>query len=165
MKGKKLVTISISGLALVLALVGAASAWRGPARGDCGFGDGHDGMGLMPGFCRDLNLTREQRERIRDIVESHRDEIRKSFEGARRFRDDLRRDILFGKVDEQGIRDRARRLGESMAEGIVIGSRIARETREVLTPEQREQLETRGEGPYEFRCDGRHEREGRWPRH
>ncbi len=192
MKSMKLMTIGIlSGLALVLVLEGSALAGRGFGRGDrgcqsdrdcrgggdcrgdrdgCGGGDCRGGascdgggrMGRLPGSLSGLDLTREQREKIRDVAESHRDEARKALDKVRQLRDGLRQDILSGKSAEAAIRERARALGEAMGDELVLESRLAGEARKILTPEQQEKLKQAGQDGGGSPCGRGHQRRGRW---
>ena len=105
---------------------------QGHARGiGCGFGPG-------PGLAR-LNLTDEQRQQIRAIMQ----EARESNQAAQKTAGDLQRELraaVFADTPDQAKIDELKAaIGEAQAEGL--NTRIAVELKiaQVLTPEQRTQ--------------------------
>jgi len=89
----------------------------------------------------ELNLTEEQREEIKAIIEKRRPEmqpvVRKVVDKKRA----LREAVLAETPDERAIRRAADELGKAAGEVSVLASRIAGEIRPILTPEQIEKLE------------------------
>ncbi|MEW6355592.1 MAG: Spy/CpxP family protein refolding chaperone [Planctomycetota bacterium] len=88
-----------------------------------------------------INVTPEQREKIRAIVEGHSDEIvpvaKKIVEKNRA----LRKEVFAEKTDEAAIRAAADQLGAAIGDAAVLASGIRAETRKVMTADQIEKIE------------------------
>jgi Spy/CpxP family protein refolding chaperone len=92
-------------------------------------------------FREETPLTSAQREQIRGIVEKHRPEIRAQIEKSRTARQTMQQSIK-SSGDDKALAASATRLGEAAREGALLRARLAREIRPVLTPEQRERLDS-----------------------
>ncbi|MCC7476598.1 MAG: Spy/CpxP family protein refolding chaperone [Pirellulales bacterium] len=94
----------------------------------------------------ELNVTDEQRESIRKIVESHRSEIAAVAKPIVEKRRALRDATLSKESNEQAIRAAANEMGKSIGDAAVLASKIKGEVAGVLTSEQIEKIEShRGE--------------------
>jgi Spy/CpxP family protein refolding chaperone len=94
----------------------------------------------------ELDVTQEQRCKIRDILKQHKPEILDAAENVWKHRNALRDAVLAKKPDESKIRKAADKLGKAIGDAAVLGSELAAEVRPILTAEQIERLE-------EFRDD------------
>lgn len=87
-----------------------------------------------------LELTDDQRQRIRSLFADHRQEVRNQLEalGDRR---EAQRDAMRAPFDEARIRGAAEAVGAAQADLVVTRARIAADVRAVLTPEQAKELD------------------------
>lgn len=134
-------------LALALGLAGTAVAQPGVGRGRGGPGgpDGPRGMmgGPLGGLLAvhpdlplpALNLTDAQREQVRTILQSHRDEGRAIHDKANAALDALRK-ATEGTVDEGAVSQQGQALGAAIGEAAVLRAKVRSEVFAVLTPEQ-----------------------------
>jgi protein CpxP len=136
-------------LALTLGLAGAAAAQPGFGRGPGGPDGpgGHGGRGMMGGPLGGLlavhpdlplpalNLTDAQREQVRTILQSHRDEGRALHEKANAAMEALRK-ATEGTVDEGSVAQQGQVLGAAIGEAAVLRARVRTEVFAILTPEQ-----------------------------
>lgn len=128
----------------------------GPAVGRTGFQGRAGGPGAMgrragrPGRMQAgplgpmlgrLDLTRDQRDRVNQIMESHRDEQRQLADRAMKARDALQ-DAITGTFDESAIRARSADVAAVDADQAVAQARIYQEVVQILTPEQQQKLKT-----------------------
>lgn len=97
-------------------------------------------FGRLLALRSELDLTSEQRERIRAIVKSHRQEIVASLQPVVDKRQALRDATLAENANEAAIRAAADELGKAIGDAAVVGSKIKAEVRQVMTPEQREKI-------------------------
>ncbi len=105
-------------------------------------GPGGPEMGpLGPMMFGRLDLTSDQRDRVRQIVESHRDEQRQLGERAMQAHDALQ-EAITGSLDESAVRARAADVASVDADQAVLQARIYNEVLQILTPEQQEKLKT-----------------------
>ena len=134
-----------TGLALVAILgtsVAMAAAQPGPGRwrgGPGGPADGRGGAALHIGELRGLDLSDAQREQVRGIVASHRDETRAVHERQRTAMRAL--EEAARGTDEAAIRQQAEAVGVVMADAAVLRSRVRAEVWAVLTPDQQARAE------------------------
>ena len=140
-------------LAAVLATGVAVTTTAHPLGGDQGTGATQGGPGMrrgpggpggpgsfgLPGL-RQLDLSDAQREQIRTIHESHRDEARQIGERTREAQRALDLATEAGTVDEGDLRAKATALGAAISEGAILRARVNAEILNVLTAEQREKL-------------------------
>lgn len=110
---------------------------RGP--GGPGGMRGPGGFGL-PGL-RQLDLSDAQKEQIRAIQESHRDEGRLIAERTRTAQRDLNLAAEGTVVDESNIRAKANALAAVIADGTIHRAKVNAEIFNVLTSEQQQKLE------------------------
>lgn len=107
----------------------------GPMRGPGGRG-GFD----LPGLSQ-LELTDAQKEQIRATRESHRDEMRQVGERTREAQRTLDLATHTGTVDENDIRAKSTALAAAIADGAILRARVNAEILNMLTAEQKQQLE------------------------
>ena len=109
---------------------------RGPGGpgGPGGFGRG--GFGGPLGMLRQLDLTDDQRAQVRQVMDSHRDELRAVGErvmAAHRAQRDV---VTSAQFDEQAVRAKAAELATAEADAAVLRAKVHSEVFAVLTPEQ-----------------------------
>jgi Spy/CpxP family protein refolding chaperone len=110
----------------------------GPGRfgfgGPGGFGRG--GFGGPLATLRQLDLSDEQRARIREVMASHRDELRAVGEKLRAARRAQHEAGTAAQFDEQAVRAKAADVAAVAADAAVLRARVHSEVFAVLTPEQ-----------------------------
>lgn len=122
---------------------GGAGGPGGPMgrRGGPG-GPGGPEMGLLgPMMIGRLDLTTDQRDRVRQIVDSHRDDQRQIGDRAIKAHDALQ-DAITGSFDESAIRARAGDVAAVDSDQAVLQARIYNEVLQVLTSDQQDKLKT-----------------------
>jgi periplasmic protein CpxP/Spy len=100
------------------------------------FGRGFGGPGEALGLLRQLDLTDEQRAQVRQVMESHRDELRAIGEkvmAAHRAQNDV---VTAPTFDENAIRAKAAELAAVEADAAVLHAKLHGEVFAILTPEQ-----------------------------
>ncbi len=102
-------------------------------------------MGLMPPMLNRLNLSDQQREQVRAIADTHRDEAQTLFNNERQAHEALQAAITSGTFDEGAVRQQAMTVGQIEADVAVLRARVFSEVFQVLTPEQQSQLKARPE--------------------
>jgi protein CpxP len=102
--------------------------------GPFGFGFGGHGPGLE--MLRQLDLTDQQREQIRGIVQSHRTDFQQAREKLRTAFEAQRAAADATPPDEATIRSKATDVAAAQADLIVLGTKVRAEVFQVLTPEQ-----------------------------
>jgi protein CpxP len=122
------------GTAIALALSAAVFSQTDARRHHRGHMGGESGMRLL----RELDLTDAQREQIRTLFDEL--EATGASERVREARESLQQAIESG-ADEAELRSEAARLGEAEGDAAVERARVRTRVQEVLTPEQREELE------------------------
>jgi protein CpxP len=123
---------------------GAPPPFRGRGmRGGPMGGFGGPGFGLMPPLLNRLGLSDQQREQVKAIADSHRDDAQKLFDQERQAREALQAAITSGTFDEGAVRQQAMALGQVETDVAVLRARIFSEVYQVLTPEQQTTLKTR----------------------
>ena len=77
----------------------------------------------------DLDVTPAQRDEIREIVESYRDELRPAIRQVGEDRRALRKAVMAPAVDEANISDRAAELGASITDLSLLAADIVQAIR------------------------------------
>ena len=143
----------LAGLAASVALAVSQARADGPACpkckmgglgmfGDCPFGkliEGH--IGRLMVLKSELDVTKEQKTKIHDIVKSHKVDIAKAVKDIFEKKIALHNAILAEKPEEQAIRKAADEMGKSIGDASLLASKIAGEIKPVLTAEQREKIQ------------------------
>ena len=96
-------------------------------------------MGFGPGF-RELNLTDDQKEQMKKIAESHRDEFRAAGEKARAAHEGLQALMDADTIDESAIRAKSVDVAAAEAEVMILNAKVRHESMQVLTSEQQAKL-------------------------
>ena len=102
-------------------------------------GPGGPGGVLGPMLLERLNLTTDQRDRVRQIMDSHRDEQKAIGDRAMKAREALN-DAITGPFDESSIRARSADVATVDADMAVAQARVYGEVLQILTSEQQQQL-------------------------
>ena len=110
---------------------------RGPG-GPGGRLGGPGGFGL-PGL-RVLDLTDAQKEQIRTIQQSHRDDVRAIAERTRTAQRAIDQATHGATVDEAAIRTQSTALAAAIADGAILRAKVNAEIFNVLTAEQQQKL-------------------------
>ena len=97
-------------------------------------------MGALGPIMRQLDLTDAQRDQLRSIVESHRDEMQALGERARPAHEALEASLSNGTFDEGTIRARSAAVAIVEADMAVVQARVYSEVFQTLTPEQQAQV-------------------------
>lgn len=121
--------------------IGRSGGQGGPMgrRGGPG-GPGGPGMGA-PMMLGRLDLTSDQRNRVQQIMESHREDQGQLADRAMKANDALQ-EAITGSFDESAIRARAGDVAAVDADQAVLQARIYNEVLQILTSEQQEKLKT-----------------------
>jgi periplasmic protein CpxP/Spy len=102
-------------------------------------GRGH-GLGPLGRMARHLDLTDEQKTRIRDLMESHKPQLEAQREARRAAHRALADAVAAEPRDEAAIRARAAEIGRVAGDSAVLKARIRSEISPLLTDQQREKL-------------------------
>ena len=138
-------------ITVIVAAVGLATlglAWAvGPEDGDTQGPRARIAELIQGRFARmsalrdELNVTDQQRDEIREIMQSHRDELRPTVVAVIEHKRALRQAVMAEQADEAAIRAEADALGDAIGDAAVAISKVTGEARTVLTNEQLEMLE------------------------
>ena len=122
---------------------GAASLFMGQREGRAGPGFpgfGRSILGPIQMIASQLNLSDAQKDQIKAIAQSHRDEWQSLADHASTARQGLRAAITSGTFDEALIRDKSAALAQAEADVAVTSARAFGEVFQILTPEQQAKL-------------------------
>ena len=97
-------------------------------------------LGPIQMLASQLNLSDAQKDQIKAIAQSHRDEWQLLADHVRTARQGLRAAITSGTFDEALIRDKSAALGQAEADVAVASARAFGEVFQILTPEQQAKL-------------------------
>jgi protein CpxP len=97
---------------------------------------------LLQGAAKRLGLTDAQREQLKTMAQSRRDEWRALADRMRTARQALREATSANPIDEAAIRQRSTEAAAVQADIAVARARAQAEMLQVLTPEQQTELET-----------------------
>ncbi|MDH3745661.1 MAG: Spy/CpxP family protein refolding chaperone [Acidobacteriota bacterium] len=157
-------TIRFGTFVFALVLTATVTLAQAPGRPGGGFGDIGDigdigdrrgPPGLLERMADKLELSEQQRETIRGLVEKHRDDtavIREDFHGLEGAVEEA---IHAEPFDEEAVRAVALQVADVRVELTVARARLGQEIQQVLTPEQREMAAEMRERRKEFRDDAR----------
>ena len=111
----------------------------GGRRGGPGGPGGPDGGALGPMMLERLDLTTDQRDRVRQILDSHRDEQKAIGDRAMKAHEALQ-EVVTGSFDESAIRARAADVAAVDADVAVAQGRVYSEVFQILTADQQQKL-------------------------
>jgi Spy/CpxP family protein refolding chaperone len=91
----------------------------------------------------ELNLTDQQREAIRQVLQEHRKEIAQAIKPVVQARRDLRSDVTADAPDEAAIHTAADELGKELGDAAVVLAKVKTELKEKanLTPDQLKKID------------------------
>jgi len=145
MKIRKLVITALA-LAMIFGTTAMAAA-QGRGRGNCA-GKGmagsefhKGGMGMR--FLASLNLTDEQKAKVREILKSHLDEIKARKQAVINARQNMAAVIHGENPAEENVRAAHKTLAAAQEEATVLRVKIMNEVRQILTDAQKAELEKR----------------------
>jgi len=121
-------------------------------------------MGLLPMFGQRLGLTDAQKDQIKSIAESHKEEWKTIAGRARTAHEALEDAVTADAIDEGLIRQRSAEVGAVEADMAVARARTFAEFVQILTADQKAQLKTMQaemKKRMKGRQEARHERRGR----
>ncbi len=144
---KSIYIISVAGLLIgSLLLIGNVSAFgRGPCQGFGGLQEGHSPMMGMPfkspmgrlfRMAEKLELSKEQRDQIWNIMDENRREMRVYMESLYEGRKEMRRIGSSATYDELEARKLAEAQGKTLAEVIYLKLQVKNRIKSILTAEQ-----------------------------
>ncbi len=84
----------------------------------------------------ELKVTDAQRQKIAEVVKSHRQEIQPKVKAILEKKRALREAVVFKPADEQTIRKAAEDLGKAIGDAAVVASRVIGEAKGALTAGQ-----------------------------
>ena len=146
----KLLTAALAVITLGLGSIAMAQPGAGDGggrRGHFGRGFGPDGPGRGPGGpgglpLRELELTDAQREQVKGIFDSHKDEFQAIGERMKTARQAQVAAIEAQPLDEAAIRAKTAELATVEADAAVLRAKVQAAVFQVLTPEQQEKAKT-----------------------
>jgi Spy/CpxP family protein refolding chaperone len=99
-------------------------------------------MGLAPMMLGRLNLTSDQQDRVKQIMDSHKQDQQAIGKRAMAARDALESAVTSPSFDETVIRQRAADVAAVDADQAVMRARIYAQVLQILTPDQQAKLKT-----------------------
>ena len=148
--GAALLAVAVSAGAYVHAQdTGAARAPQGEGRrgpggpGGPGFRGPGGPMGLLPMLGRDLELTDAQKDQLKVIAESHKEDWKALAERGRAAHMALNQAVMAGTIDEALIRQKSSEAAAVDADMAVARARARAEVFQILTAEQRAKVKER----------------------
>jgi Spy/CpxP family protein refolding chaperone len=156
----RILTIAAAALTAATVLIATAQAapagCDGPGAGPRAAGFHHGGpkglaaLDRMEAKLDRIDLSDEQREKVRSVIDAARPEFRKIADALRANHKEMRSTMRNDEFDEQAVRRVADRQGDLIADMIVLRGKLKSQVAAVLTPEQRQELH-RGFGPHHMR--------------
>lgn len=92
-------------------------------------------------FRKETPLSAEQKQKVGDILKSHRKEIRAQFEKGRAARHAMQAAVKQGGADTPATQEAAKQIGEASRERALLSALITREVRPLLTEAQKTRIE------------------------
>lgn len=159
-RSNKSIALILAGT-LMLGGTGAALAYGGyHDRGGCGHHGGGYSHGMPMRAMSQLDLSDEQRAQIKNLFRDQRDAMRDTMDKMQDNRASLR-DAAQNGADEKKVRALAEKQGDLVTEMIMARTQMRKKINDVLTEEQRTELQK----IRKQRMDDRHDRDderGRW---
>jgi Spy/CpxP family protein refolding chaperone len=135
---RKSVLMVAGALALVAAGLAAGRLAAGVLPGESG---GSGGRNVFSRIARTLDLTDDQKSRVRAILKSHSGEIEAQLTASAAARKALQDAMHARPIDEAAIRARAQELGRVRGDGGVLFARVREEIEPILTADQQARLQ------------------------
>lgn len=105
-------------------------------------GRGEFGPRVFGRISRALDLTADQQAQFKDVLRAHQAEIEAQMTASRAARQALHTAVIAQPFDESTIRARAADVGKTQAEGAVLFARIRSQVDPILTPDQKQKIQT-----------------------
>ena len=100
-----------------------------------------DNLAILKQLKEKLNLTDDQMQKIRAIMQAHRDEIAAALTTLNDKHKALLAAVRADPVDEAAIKAAANGMGDAIGNASILRAKIRQEVLAVLTPEQRAQID------------------------
>jgi len=100
-------------------------------------------MGILPMLGRALNLTDTQRDQIKAIADSHKDEWKSLADRERAARTAVNDLVMADTIDEAAIRQKSAEVAAVDADAAVARAHAHAEVSQILTADQKAQLKQR----------------------
>jgi protein CpxP len=113
---------------------GGGPMGRGGPMGPGGPGMRGPGGPIPPG----IELTDDQRQQVRSIMESHRDQMQQAGEKMRTAREGMQALIDADTLDESAIRAKSVEVAAAEADAAIMQAKVRAEVFQILTPEQQQ---------------------------
>ncbi|HKB13182.1 MAG TPA: Spy/CpxP family protein refolding chaperone [Vicinamibacterales bacterium] len=97
-------------------------------------------FGMLPMFGRELNLTDQQRDQIKAIADSHKDEWKTLFDRERTARQALMAAVTADTVNDALVRQKSAELAAVEADAAVARAHAFAEVTQILTADQKAKL-------------------------
>ena len=123
--------------------------FRGPGGPGRFGGPGGGPPGMLPMLGREINLTDAQRDQIKAIADSHKDEWKAIFDRERTAREALNAAIMADAVNDALVRQKSAEVAAVEADAAVARAHAYAEVAQILTTDQKTQLkqmQARGRG-------------------
>ena len=124
----------------------SAEGRRGGPGGPGGFRGPGGPMGLLPMLGRDVELTDAQKDQLKAIAESHKEDWKALADRGRAAHTALNQAIMADSVDENLIRQKSAELAAVDADFAVARAKARAEVFQVLTAEQRAKVKEHAAG-------------------
>jgi len=103
-------------------------------------------MGLLPMLGRELELTDAQKDQLKAIADSHKDDWKSLRDRARAAHQALNQAVMADSIDEALIRQKSAEVAAVEADMAVARARARAEVFQILTAEQRAKAKERAAG-------------------
>ena len=100
-------------------------------------------MGGMHRMMAGLNLTTEQKDKLKKIREAHKEQLKSLMQKMRESRKAMMKVMTSDNVDEAAIRKQATAAAQAQADMMIAGRKMMEECKAILTPEQKEKLNSK----------------------
>jgi protein CpxP len=108
---------------------------------------------LFGRMSRALELTEDQKSRIKDVLRTHADEIKALMQASATARRVLHDAVMAQPTDEGAIRSAAAQVGQTQGDGALLFARVRTEIDPILTSEQKQKIQS-------FQARGHHRADG-----
>lgn len=97
---------------------------------------------LFSRMSRALDLTEDQKSRIKDVLRTHADEIKAQMQASATARRALHDAVMAQPTDEGAIRAAAAHVGQTQGDAALLFARVRTEIDPILTPEQKQKIQS-----------------------
>jgi Spy/CpxP family protein refolding chaperone len=132
-----LIIVGAGAVAVVGLLAGRLSAGAFPDK----HSHGDFAPRLFAQVSQALDLTDDQKTKIKDVLRTHADEIKTQMRSWGTARRALRDAMMTMPADENAIRAAAEQVGQIQANGALLFARLRAEIDPILTPDQKDRLQ------------------------